>query len=65
MDLDIRLPLGLLFAILGGLLACYGLACDPLTHHGERPALNIDLWWGLVMVVFGAVNLLLAWLARR
>jgi hypothetical protein len=65
MDLDIRLPLGLLFAIIGGMLACYGLASNPLTHHGEHPVLNIDLWWGLVMVAFGALNLLLAWLARR
>jgi hypothetical protein len=65
MDLDIRLPLGLLFVVLGGMLACYGVAGDPLTHRGEHPALNIDLWWGLAMVVFGAANLVLAWLARR
>jgi hypothetical protein len=65
MDLDIRLPLGLLFTSIGAMLACYGLAFNPLTHHQEHPAVNIDLWWGLAMVIFGAVNLLLAWRARR
>jgi hypothetical protein len=50
MKLDIRYPIGFLFLIVGGLLAVYGL----LRHQG------IDLWWGLVQVVFGAVMVALA-----
>ena len=55
MNLDIRLPIGLLFACLGGLLLLYGLAT-----HFMQPAIyerslgiNVNLWWGLVMLVFG------------
>jgi hypothetical protein len=64
MNLDIRLPLGILFLIIGGLLAAYGAIHDPLTHHGQHPVVNIDLWWGLAMAVFGLANCALAWRAR-
>ena len=64
MNLDIRLPIGLLFACLGGLLLLYGLAT-----HFTQPAIyerslgvNINLWWGLVMLLFGADHDL-AWAA--
>jgi TRAP-type C4-dicarboxylate transport system permease small subunit len=59
------MPLGILFLIIGALLAVYGASCNPLTHHGQRPALNIDLWWGLTMVAFGLVNVVIALVARR
>lgn len=64
MNLDIRMPLGVLFLIIGILLAGYGISCDPLTHHGQHPVLNIDLWWGLTMAAFGLVNVIIAWVAR-
>ena len=64
MGLDIRIPLGALFSLLGILLAGYGL------HGGAALArrslgINIDLWWGVVLLVFGAAMLALAWRARR
>ncbi len=55
MNLDIRLPIGLLFATLGGLLAVFGLYTG-FSRAGlyERSLdININLWWGLVMLVFG------------
>lgn len=55
MQLDIRYPMGLLFSILGILIAGYGLFTEHLTL-----GININLWWGLVLVVFGAIMLLLA-----
>ncbi|WP_165219385.1 hypothetical protein [Aquisphaera insulae] len=64
MNLDIRLPIGLLFAILGGLLVLYGL----WTHfsnpnmYDRSLGLNINLWWGIVMSFFGAFMI---WLGRR
>jgi hypothetical protein len=61
MGLDIRLPIGLLFAILGGLLAVYGLAADPAIYARSLD-ININLWWGLVMLAFG---LLMTWAGRR
>ena len=58
---DIRLPIGGLFTVLGLLVSGYGLAT---TGDGELYArslsINVNLWWGLVMLAFGAGLLLSA-----
>jgi protein-S-isoprenylcysteine O-methyltransferase Ste14 len=58
-ELDIRWPIGLLFAAIGALLAVYG-AVHP--GGGRSPGLNLNLVWGAVMFLFGAG---LAWGAWR
>ena len=58
MGLDIRLPIGLMFTILGLLLAGYGLLGDK-TIYQRALGININLWWGLVMLLFGLVMLAL------
>jgi hypothetical protein len=57
MRLDIRLPIGLLFAILGGLLAVFGLVTGFTggALYERSLGININLWWGLVMLAFGIV----------
>ena len=64
--LDIRVPIGGLFTVLGLLLAGYGLATagDP-THYARSLSVNINLWWGLIMLAFGLLLLLAASLGRR
>jgi hypothetical protein len=55
MSLDLRVPIGLLFVTLGGLLTIYGLATqftDPAMYERSL-GININLWWGLVMLAFG------------
>jgi hypothetical protein len=54
MSLDLRLPIGLLFLLLGALLGAYGLVSDPAIYAVSL-GININLWWGLVMMAFGAV----------
>jgi hypothetical protein len=49
--LDIRTPIGLLFLVLGAILAAYGAVSDPAAY--ARAGVNINLWWGLVLLVFG------------
>ena len=58
MTLDIRIPIGLLFAILGGLLVAYGLISDPKIYQRSLD-ININLWWGLVMLLFGGLMIFL------
>jgi hypothetical protein len=58
MQLDIRLPIGLMFTLLGGLLALFGLIGDKSTLQSAL-GINVNLWWGLVMLVFGVVMFLL------
>ena len=55
MSLDIRVPIGLLFATLGGLLALYGVVTsfsDPAMYDRSL-GINVNLWWGVVMFAFG------------
>jgi len=61
MSLDIRVPTGLLFTILGVILAGFGLVSDRAIYQ-RCLGINVNLWWGLVLVAFGATML---WLARR
>ncbi len=64
--MDIRLPMGLMFTIIGGVIAVFGLVTngnDMYTEHSL--GININLWWGLVMVGFGIVMLLLTVLAKK
>ena len=62
-QLDIRLPMGVLFIVFGLVLAGYGLSTEPVTHAGYKPPVNIDLWWGLLLLVFGGISSLWAVLA--
>ncbi len=60
---DIRLPIGGLFTVLGLVLLGYGLATHGDTaRYAVSLGININLWWGLVMLLFGA--LLLAGVSR-
>lgn len=53
MGLDIRLPIGIMFAILGGLLTAYGAAADRAIFQRSL-GFNVDLIWGAVLLLFGA-----------
>ena len=64
MSLDLRVPIGLLFAALGALLAGYGALSDPAIYQASL-GINVNLWWGLVLVGFGLLMLASAWLTAR
>ena len=55
MQLDVRLPMGALFSILGALVCGYGLAKSYF----------IDVRWGGAMLLFGLFCLCLTWFAAR
>jgi len=59
MGLDIRLPIGLMFALLGILLSAYGMFSDRAIY-ARSLGINVNLGWGLVLLAFGIVMLLLA-----
>ncbi len=62
MQLDIRLPMGLLFLLLGVILVVYGFVSDPAIYAEHSLNQNVNKIWGVVFAGFGAVML---WLARR
>ena len=63
-NLDVRVPIGGFFSLLGVLLTGYGWA--TLGTPGTAPAgVPIDLVWGAVLLVFGVAMLGLARRARK
>ncbi len=58
MGLDIRLPIGLMFGILGMLLAGYGLLGDKSVYERSL-GMNINLSWGIVLILFSVLLLFL------
>jgi len=64
MKLDVRFPIGGMFAIFGVILTVYGLASDPAIY-ARSLGINVNLWWGLVLLAFGLVMLGLAYRSYR
>jgi hypothetical protein len=56
MGLDIRTPIGLMFTIIGGLLVITSFFLNSEVYSRSL-GINVNLWWGLVMFVFGGVML--------
>jgi hypothetical protein len=52
---DLRLPLGLLLVFYGVILIVTGATAGTLVV-----GININLWWGSVLLIFGAATILLA-----
>ena len=55
MGLDIRWPIGLMFTLIGALLAVFGLVKST---ESVSLGININLIWGIVLLVFGVFMLL-------
>ena len=64
MQLDLRIPIGGMFTIFGVVLIVYGLVSDPAIYQRSL-GVNVNLWWGLVLLAFGLVMLALAYRAYR
>ncbi|MDR2561496.1 MAG: hypothetical protein LBC63_06980 [Holophagales bacterium] len=64
MQFDLRLPIGLLFSLIGATVAIYGLV-TPAEMYARSLGINVNLWWGIVMFIFGASMLALAMASRR
>ncbi len=60
-QLDVRLPIGGMFAIVGAILIVYGFFSDEAIYQRSL-GINVNLWWGFVLLAFGLVML---WLAYR
>lgn len=54
MSLDLRLPIGVLFLLVGALLVVFGLVSDPSIYAASL-GVNVNLWWGVVMMLFGGL----------
>jgi hypothetical protein len=62
MGLDIRWPIGLMFTLIGLLLTGYGVVKAAASMS---LGININLIWGIVLLVFGAAMLIGAWRGKK
>ena len=62
MGLDIRWPIGLMFSLIGVLLIGYGAANSS---ESMRVDVNINIIWGVLLLVFGVFMLAMAWRAAK
>jgi hypothetical protein len=66
MGVDIKFPIGLMFSIFGLMLTLYGLfTSGNEALYSRSLGVNINLWCGLGMLVFGLIMLILAWTAKK
>lgn len=60
--MDLRLPIGVLFTLVGLMMAIYGLVTRDSEIYARSLGLNVNLWWGAFLAVFGVI---MFWFARR
>jgi hypothetical protein len=60
MSLDLRLPMGLMFTLTGTILTAFGLSTrGNQVLYARSDSLDVNLWWGAVLLVFGITMLVL------
>ena len=64
-SLDLRLPIGGLFTALGLIIGVYGVATNGSPMYAQSESININLWWGLVMLVVGVLMFVAGMRATR
>jgi multisubunit Na+/H+ antiporter MnhG subunit len=66
MSLDLRIPMGLLFTLIGMILSSFGAMTNGRADlYARSLGINANLWWGLVLLVFGVGMLLLGRRSQR
>ena len=55
MGLDIRIPLGLIFLIIGGIMTVYGAVTHGSPIYAKSLGIDLNLTWGALMFLFGGV----------
>jgi len=60
MNFDLRLPIGILFSLFGLILTVYGVITRGSEIYQKSLGINMNINWGIVLLVFGGFMLFLA-----
>ena len=60
MGLDIRYPIGLMFGIIGLVMVLYGALTGSDAMYQRSLGINVNVWWGAVLLLFGGLMLYFA-----
>ena len=56
MNLDLRIPMGLMFTLVGIILTAFGIATrGNFDLYARSLGINVNLWWGIVLLIFGQI----------
>ena len=54
MNLDLRIPMGMMFTLTGAILTAWGLKTNGDAElYARSLGINANLWWGIVLLAFG------------
>jgi hypothetical protein len=59
MNLDLRIPMGLMFTLVGLILTVFGMVTTGSAIYTRSLGINANLDWGLVLLVFGGIMYIL------
>ena len=60
MKMDLRIPMGMLFTLMGTILAAFGLSTrNQPDVYVKSLGVNLNMWWGVVLLTFGIAVLAL------
>ena len=65
MQSDIRFPIGLLFTIIGVLITIFGLATRGAEIYARSLGININIYSGICLTIFGVIMLAMALNAQK
>ncbi|HEY2467876.1 MAG TPA: hypothetical protein VGI45_08540 [Terracidiphilus sp.] len=66
MNLDLRIPMGLMFTLTGGIMTTWGIKTNGNTAlYARSLGINANLWWGLVLLAFGLLMFILGQRGQR
>ena len=65
MGLDIKIPIGAMFTLLGLLLTIFGLTTEGNEMYSVSLNVNINLFSGLFMLFFGGLMLFASYITRK
>ncbi len=66
MGLDIKFPIGLMFTIFGVILTIQGIfTTGDIVLYEKSLNINVNLWSGLFMLVFGSLMLIFSFKKKR
>ena len=63
--MDLRLPIGIIFTIYGFILIGYGIFTRASAIYGKSLGINVNIYWGCVLLVFGLVMYYFAKRAKK
>jgi hypothetical protein len=56
MNLDLRIPMGLMFTLVGIILTAFGIATrGSIELYSRSLGINVNMWWGIVLLIFGQI----------